>query len=77
MNNKIKEANKSMNSFYENITYEEYMEMIQEQGSNYITKTIMTPQEKYALFFSEMEEMGFEFFDYQEDVENLIKKITE
>lgn len=27
MNNKIKEANKSMNSFYENITYEEYMEM--------------------------------------------------
>ena len=37
----------------------------------------MIPQEKYALFFSEMEEMGFEFFDYQEDVENLIKKITE
>lgn len=24
---KIKEASKSMNSFYENITYEEYMEM--------------------------------------------------
>lgn len=47
---------------------------IQEYGSNYITKKIMTPQEKYALLFSEMEEMGFEFFDYQEDVENLIKK---
>lgn len=37
----------------------------------------MTPKQKYDLFFSEMEEMWFEFYDYQEDVENLIKKITQ
>lgn len=37
----------------------------------------MTPQEKFDLFFSEMTEMWFDsFYDYQEDVENLIRKIT-
>lgn len=36
----------------------------------------MTQKEKYDLFFSEMSEMWFEFYDYQEDVENLISIIT-
>ncbi len=41
-----------------------------------INEDYINPKEKYDLFFKKIEEMWFEFYDYKEDVENLIKEIT-